>query len=214
MFLQYKRETCAGLVVLAALSMGSIRAQAQSEESPAYGAHGAKSLDGDYGLVTIVSCAYSTPQAPGVASINSNTGEFLVNGQPINLSGSGIMTFKPNGTLTLNANGAQVETSDILAGQTPFVSGFLSICDGSYSISDAGKQLSLSFNCAITVPGQPVKLNVGPVKWDGFIGHDALQIHLNGEQNVQTIAISLASTGQQVQEQQRICLQVSSLDKL
>jgi hypothetical protein len=59
-----------------------------------------------------------------------------------------------------------------------------------------------------------VKLNVGPVKWDGFIGHDALQIHLNGEQNVQTIAISLASTGQQVQEQQRICLQVSSLDKL
>jgi hypothetical protein len=212
MFSTTMRNKHAGLLMAATLSMGGVCAQAH-DNSPQERKSPAHRLSGDYGLVTQVSCAYSDPRSPGVASIDPTTGTFLVGGQPINLSGMGIMTFSPDGKLTLNASGAQFATTDILAGHAPFLDGFDSNCSGNYTIT-AGSQLSLSFTCAITAPSLAVKLVVGPVKWDGFIGPHREVIHLNGEQNVQTITISLVSSGAVVQEEQRICMQTSSLDKL
>ena len=174
-------------------------------------------LNAAYGFTTSVICVATPPAPPGTQSIDPNTGAFLFGGEAVDATGGGTMTFKKDGTMTLEAPGNQLRRDKIFPGGIPFVDSIAGSCTGTYNITNDpknGRHLIASYSCSLDEPTVDLKVAVGPVTWDAHIGPSANELHGFGPLNIQTIHAVRRSTGETLSEQQRICIQTVALDKL
>jgi hypothetical protein len=200
-------------VAIAVALMGSAYALADEVQSEKQ----LHTLNAAYGFTTSVICVATPPEPPGTQAIDPSTLAFPFGGEADDATGGGTMTFKKDGTMTLEAPGNQLRRDKIVPGGVPFVNSIAGSCTGTYNITDDpknGEHLIASYSCSLDEPTVDLKVAVGPVTWDAHIGPHANELHGFGPLNIQTIHAVQRSTGQALFDEQRICIQTVALDKL
>ncbi len=167
---------------------------------------------GRWGFTTDQTCSRSLGQAPGSVSIEPDTRIFNTDIDIVDMSGSGEMVFKHDGTFILtNAKAAEMDKSNLLAGAMPVTDGFVPECIGEYKMTGRN-QFYVEFQCEIDVAAQGLKIDAGPVLADGYVNITRTGISMNLLQNVQTLTVS--KDGMPIGERQRVCLQRFALQKI
>ncbi|MDG9670986.1 hypothetical protein ONV78_24815 [Hahella sp. CR1] len=209
MFDKVKRQAGMSFMLLAGLSAGAANVYADSDS---YGErHRHRYFEAEFGFTTDQTCVRSLPQAPGTVSIDPDTRQLLVDAQVVDMSGTGVMTFSKDGTMTLEQGFAsEMNKGNLSVGAMPIQDGFSPYCEGTYELK-AQNRISVAFNCIIDVPAQGATIHAGPVFADGFIARGGRSMSLNLKQNVQTLTVDLPETSI---EFQRMCLQRFALEKI
>jgi hypothetical protein len=185
-------------------------ASADAVEEARYTVEKPRYFAGHYGFTTDQTCVRTLPQPPGTVSIDPDTRMLLVDGEIIDMSGSGIMTFSRDGGFTLRGVAAEFQKATLSAGDVPIRDGFLPVCSGTY-VTDENNKLSVEFDCTIDVPSLGATIQAGPVLAEGYVGRGARSITLNLLQNVQTLTVSMPGG---IAEFQRVCLQRFALQRV
>jgi hypothetical protein len=205
-----KRYTLMSLAVFTALSMGSMYASANDDDS---GDADAGTLAGDYGFTTTLTCVRTPFQRPPAAGFDPSTHRLLVDGEVINAVGSGIMRFAKDGAVSIE-DGVLTEilANQISAGQIPVAPRTEFTCSGSYIVQPTSRvAATLSCNALVDQPG--VSVTLAPFEFEGFVGRGKRSISLSSVTgSTQTVSVSVARDV--VEQRERICIQSLTLDKL
>ena len=165
----------------------------------------ANRLQGDYGLTTKESCVRTPFQAPTVPGFDASTNQLLVGADAADAVGSGVMHFSPDGTVSVNVVGTELEINQLAAGDIPVSVGVTYECDGTYELQ-SGDQAAVTFpSCKVSSKRPGVTVTVGPLNLTGYIAEDRATMNLsevNG--TIETVAVSAG--GSVVQQRQRICV--------
>lgn len=195
-----------------ALSAGSSFAQTGSTADA--DARILRDLSGDYGFTTLQSCVRTPFQTPPAAGFDPETRQLLVDGEAAQAIGSGVMHFGENGKVSASVLGTELSVDQTAAGQTPAAAGIEYNCSGSYMLQ-SGNRVSVIFpSCTVNTGNPKVKVTVGPLQIQGYVGIGQRSINLslvNG--SLQTVSVADTS-GNLLQQRQRICIQSFALDKV
>lgn len=172
-----------------------------------------KRLHGDYGLTTKYSCVRTPFLPPGTPGIDRPTKQLLVGADVADAVGSGVMSFAPDGTVTVSVVGAELETAKVLPGQAPVTTGVQYGCQGTYSLKPEGR-IEVSFpTCNVTSRQPGISVTVSPLELEGFIGSDRNTMVLSLlKGTVETVAVWAG--GNVVQQRERMCLASFSLTEI
>lgn len=202
------------LTVAAFCAAGAVWADEQADTSSAQSSNSSgigKLFRVDYGFTTANNCVAVAPHSPSVIGIDPTTRALLVPAHAINQSGGGIFHFFRDGTLTLDANAAQVDLSLTAPGDSPQTLGLLGKCKGSWTLA-SGNQIQTHFNCHVDIGTAGGSFDLGPTNTHGFISSDGSSINLNQDDNLQTVNLHLPNGAELVSE--RTCVQRFALNKV
>lgn len=196
-----------------ALALSSVSAFAQADNTADADAR-LRDLSGDYGFTTLQSCVRTPFQTPPAAGFDPDTHRLLVDGEAAQAIGSGVMRFGENGNVTASVLGTELSVDQTAAGQSPAAAGIEYNCSGSYMLQ-SGNRVSVIFpSCTVSTGNPKVKVSVGPLQIQGYvaIGQRSINLSLvNG--GLQTVSVADTS-GNLLQQRQRICIQSFALDKV
>jgi len=167
-----------------------------------------------YGLTTVQNCV-RTPFAPPTAQgIDPSTGKLLTDGEAAVATGSGVMQFNLNGTVTASILGAELAQDNLVPGVAPLSTGIKYNCSGTYK-TQIDQSLTVKFpSCTVTTANPNVVVTVAPLTLSGYVGGAGRDITLTQlDSAVQTVAVS-DTAGHVLQARQRVCVQSMSLNKL
>lgn len=174
---------------------------------------GAKRLRGDYGMTASYSCARTPFLPPGATGIDPATKQLLVAADVAHAVGTGVMRFSPDGTVSVDVDGVELETAKTQPGQRPVTAGIKYQCDGSYTARADGR-LAVEFpTCTVSSPQPGVTVTVGPLVLAGFVGKHADALNLSAV-NAAIEKVTVAAGGHVVQERERVCVASFSLVEL
>jgi hypothetical protein len=200
-----QRPVAAALVAILGLAVTRTQAVVPGKDVPGSDPTSNRLLDGDFGLTTQESCARTPLQASKAPEFDPATGRLLVAADVDDFLGSGMMNFKPDGKVSFNVIGAELQTGQIATGDIPVTTNGGYACDGTYTVQSGG-QIAVSLplcNVASTQPG--ITVTVGPINLQGFVARDRATIYLSKiKASIETIAIS--TKGAVVQQRQRMCV--------
>jgi len=173
---------------------------------------GDQSLVGTFRFTTSEICVRSPFLPPAVAAFEPNTRQLMVDGETVSALGGGLLRFSRDGSVTLE-EGKQTEISvgRVGAGTIPVAPPSLFTCSGTHRLE--GNKLLMSLACNVQQASPAVKVALGPLNLEGYLGFAPLSIDMtNSGADIQTISVSV--NGNLVQQRQRICNQAISLTRV
>jgi hypothetical protein len=148
-----------------------------------------------------------------VAGFDPATNQLLVAGDIADAVGSGVMHFLPDGTVSVNVVGTELETNLVAAGDVPVSIGVTYACEGTYALQSGG-QITVAFpSCKVSSRQPGVTVTVGPLELGGFIARDRATMNLS-EVNGTLETVAVAVGGSVVQQRQRICIASFGLSEI
>ena len=168
-------------------------------------------LSGDYRLMTTQTCVRTPFQFPPAAGFDPVTHQLLTAGESLTAVGAGLVRFAEDGSVRI-LDGIQTEVSvdRISAGQTPVTPPAEFTCSGNYGVQQ--EKISIALSCDVKSPQPGVSVTLGPLNFNGFMGYQRQSIALtNIAGDIQTV--SVAVSGNVVQQRQRICSEQALLIK-
>lgn len=195
----------AGWVIAGMLAFGSPAVQSDdgSDDNVRY-------LRGDYGFTASNNCVRALPHAPSAVGMDPHTLQLLLPGESIAQSGSGVMHFHEDGTMSLEAAVVEVNLSKTGAGDVPGTPELHGTCSGTYALAPKNR-VTISGSCHIDLPTGG-GFNVAPVTAEGFVGDRGRSIHLNSTGGLQMVTFALPN-GVELKSE-RVCGQRWAFDKL
>jgi hypothetical protein len=167
-----------------------------------------------YGLTTVQNCVRTPFAPPTTQGIDPATGKLLTDGEAAVATGSGVMQFNLNGTVTASILGAELAQGNLVPGLAPLSTGIKYNCSGTYK-TQIDQSLTVKFpSCTVTTANPNVVVTVAPLELSGYVGGAGRDITLTQlDSAVQTVAVS-DTAGRVLQARQRVCVQSMSLNKL
>jgi len=202
----------AAAIAITGLTVNRSQAFVPVEDDSNWGQSSSR-LQGDYGLTTNESCVRTPFQAPSVAGFDPATDQLLVAGDVADAVGSGVMHFLPDGTVSVNVVGTELEINQVSAGDIPVSVGVTYACEGTYALQSGG-QITVSFpSCKVSSKQPGVTVTVGPLDLGGFVARDRGTMNLS-EVNGALETVAVAVGGSVVQQRQRICVASFGLSEI
>jgi hypothetical protein len=191
---------------LLALSLLATAAQANDD------ADADRNLSGVYRFTTSETCVRSPFLAPQTAAFEPSSRQLQVDGETVSALGGGLLRFSRNGTVTLEeGRQTEISTGRVGAGTTPVAPPSQFTCSGTHRLE--GNKLVMSLACDVKQASPVVKVALGPLNLEGYLGLTPLAIDMvNAGGDIQTISVSV--NGNVVQQRQRICNQAISLTRV
>lgn len=203
------RNAAAALAALAGLSVSG--SQALAHDDAGLGQFVSR-LRGEYGLTTKYSCVRTPFLPPGTSGFDRPTGQLLVGGDVADAVGSGVMSFDPDGTVSVAVTGAELEQAKLLPGQAPVTTGVKYACEGTYTAQPDG-QIAVNFPVCNVTSRPGVAVTVAPLDLEGYVARDRGTMVLSLiKGTVEKVAVSVG--GNVVQERERICVATFSLSEI
>ena len=200
------------LLALVLLSTATYANDPSDTANASEAADPARGLTGTYRFTTSETCVRSPFLLPPAAAFEPNTRQLMVDGETVSALGNGLLRFSSDGSVTLE-NGRQIEisTGRVGTGATPVAPASLFTCSGTHQLQ--GNKLSMSLACDVKQAAPVVKVALGPLNLEGYLGISPLFIDMvNIGSDIQTLTVSV--NGNPVQQRQRICNQSISLTRV
>jgi hypothetical protein len=192
------------IVAVAAVALLSFASLAQQTSQAENHSKPPRSLTGTYGFSLNQACVRTPFMDPAIVGIDPVTKEMRVNGEFVNVYGTGTMKFNRDGTVQI-PNGFITEISAALtaANQSPVSVGGEFSCDGDYTIKPDGK-INVVLVCETPTPLPDVRVFIQPILLEGFVSPDR-SITL-GAYRRDIHSITVMTNGTPTLERERMCL--------
>ncbi|MES2671325.1 MAG: hypothetical protein V4673_13035 [Pseudomonadota bacterium] len=192
------------IVAVAAAALLSFASVAQQTSHAEDHSPTPRFLNGTFGFSLTQTCVRTPFLDPAIVGIDPATKQMRVDGEFVNVYGTGTMKFNRNGTVQI-PNGFITEISAALtaANQSPVSVGGEFSCEGDYTIKPDGK-LNVVLVCETPTPLPNVRVFIQPILLEGFVSPDR-SITL-GTYRRDIHSITVFTDGTPTLERERMCL--------
>ncbi len=192
------------IVAVAAAALLSFASLAQQKSHGEGQSATPRFLTGAYGFSLNQACARTPFIDPSIVAIDPVTKEMRVDGEFVNVYGTGTMKFNRDGTVQIpNGFITEISAALISANQSPLSVGSEFSCDGDYTIKPDGK-LNVVLVCETPTPLPDVRVFIQPILFEGFVSPDR-SITL-GAYRRDIHSVTVFTDGTPTLERERMCL--------